>query len=245
METLALAEQHGINTVSMHNPPHPMSRPAPLPQGARRQDPVDHLPHRAGRAGHGEVPRSRSRSWSRTAARPFTSGASTPTRWSAQGKMDLIAKAVELPKEFGVPSGVGAPSLDVVKACEKHGVKADFYIKTFHHHNYPTAPEAGPDQGALQRIPRLLVQQPGGNRRVHEDRQEALDRLQDHGRRRRSRPRTPSATPSATARTSCWPACSTSRSPRTSDSRPRPWPAPKSVSGRGTAEDASRDRLIV
>ena len=25
METLALAEQHGINTVSMHNPPHPIS----------------------------------------------------------------------------------------------------------------------------------------------------------------------------------------------------------------------------
>ena len=36
----------------------------------------------------------------------------------AQGKIDLVAKAVELPKEYGVPSGVGAHSLDVVKACE-------------------------------------------------------------------------------------------------------------------------------
>jgi hypothetical protein len=39
----------------------------------------------------------------------------------AQGKMDLVAKAVELPKEFGVPSGVGAHSLDVIKACEGLG----------------------------------------------------------------------------------------------------------------------------
>ena len=51
--------------------------------------------------------------------------------------MDLVAKAVELPKEYGVPSGVGGHSLDVVKACEKEGVKADFYIKTFHSPQLP------------------------------------------------------------------------------------------------------------
>jgi hypothetical protein len=62
----------------------------------------------------------------------------------ASGKIDLVAKAVELPKEFGVASGVGAHSLEVIKACEQHGVKADFYIKTFHHHSYPTGPK--PDE---------------------------------------------------------------------------------------------------
>jgi hypothetical protein len=61
-----------------------------------------------------------------------------------QGKIDLVAKAVELPKEFGLPSGVGAHDLEVVKACERHGVKADFYIKTFHGHGYPTGPR--PDE---------------------------------------------------------------------------------------------------
>jgi hypothetical protein len=59
----------------------------------------------------------------------------------AQERIDLIAKAVAVPKEFGVPSGVGGHSLEVVKVCEKHGVEADFYIKTFHHHNYPTGPK--------------------------------------------------------------------------------------------------------
>jgi hypothetical protein len=71
----------------------------------------------------------------------------------AQNKMDLVAKAVELPKEYGVPSGVGAHALDVVKACEEHGVKADFYIKTFHHHSYPSAPKPEQITGAYNEYP--------------------------------------------------------------------------------------------
>jgi hypothetical protein len=41
-----------------------------------------------------------------------------------------------------VPSGVGAHDLKVIKECERNKIDADFYIKTFHHHNYPTAPRA-------------------------------------------------------------------------------------------------------
>ena len=59
LETLATAEAHGINTLTMHNPPHPMSRLAALPQGAGRQDPVDHLPHGDDGAGPGQVPPAR------------------------------------------------------------------------------------------------------------------------------------------------------------------------------------------
>ena len=57
----------------------------------------------------------------------------------AKGQMDVITKAVEIGKAHGVPSGVAAHNLDVVVACEKHKVPADFYIKTLHHHNYPSA----------------------------------------------------------------------------------------------------------
>jgi len=60
---------------------------------------------------------------------------------ASQGRMDLIAKAVEIAKEMGVPSGVGAHDLNVVQQCEKHGVDADFYVKTLHHHDYPTGPK--------------------------------------------------------------------------------------------------------
>ena len=62
----------------------------------------------------------------------------------AKGRVDLIAKAVEAALVAGVPSGVGAHDLRVIEACEKAKVPADFYIKTFHHHRYPTGPK--PDQ---------------------------------------------------------------------------------------------------
>lgn len=57
----------------------------------------------------------------------------------SQKKIDLIGKAVEIGKSHGVPSGVAAHNLDVVVECERNKVGADFYIKTLHHHNYPSA----------------------------------------------------------------------------------------------------------
>lgn len=77
-----------------------------------------------------------------------------------QEKFDLIAKVVELPKEFGVPSGVGAHLLDVVKVCEKRGIKADFYIKTFHHHNYPTGPKPEQLQRPYSEFPGYWCREP-------------------------------------------------------------------------------------
>jgi hypothetical protein len=143
METLALAEANGINTLSMHNPEHPMSvlRRYRKERGGKIQwiicptAPVE--PGMAKYRQHVEA--------------LIKDGCEAIYLWGvhadslvAQGKLDLVAKAVELPKEYGVPSGVGGHALDVVKACEANGIKADFYIKTFHHHNYPTAPK--PDQ---------------------------------------------------------------------------------------------------
>jgi len=140
METLAVAEAHGINTLSMHNPPHPMSvlRRYRKERGGKIQwiicptAPVE--PGLAKYRQHVEE--------------LMKDGCEAIYLWGvhadslvAQGKFDLVAQAVELPKEFGVPSGVGGHALDVVKACESHGVKADFYIKTFHSHSYPTAPK--------------------------------------------------------------------------------------------------------
>ena len=57
----------------------------------------------------------------------------------AEKRVDLIGKAVEAVKAHGVPCGVGGHRLDVVVECEKQKVPADFYIKTFHHHEYPSA----------------------------------------------------------------------------------------------------------
>ena len=65
-------------------------------------------------------------------------------RLVSQGKVDMIAKAVQIAKDNGVPSGVGAHDLKVIKECEQNNIDADFYIKTFHHHNYKSAPR--PDE---------------------------------------------------------------------------------------------------
>ena len=54
---------------------------------------------------------------------------------------NLIAKAAEIVRQAKVPFGVGAHALEVVQTCERHGgIAADFYLKTLHHHQYPTAP---------------------------------------------------------------------------------------------------------
>jgi len=55
------------------------------------------------------------------------------------GQIDVIARSVEIAKSFGVPVGVGAHSFSVPVACEKAKVPCDFYVKTFHSDDYPSA----------------------------------------------------------------------------------------------------------
>jgi len=55
------------------------------------------------------------------------------------GDIDGIGKAVELAKKHDLPVGVGGHSLLVPMACEKHRVPCDFYVKTLHSDDYPSA----------------------------------------------------------------------------------------------------------
>ncbi len=143
LETLAVAEKHGINAVSMHNPEHPISllRRYRKERGGKIQWIIcPTAPIEPGLAQYREQVEAL-----------IKDGCEAIYLWGvhadslvAQGKMDLVAAAVELPKKYGVPSGVGGHALEVVKECEKCGVAADFYIKTFHSHKYPSAPK--PDE---------------------------------------------------------------------------------------------------
>jgi uncharacterized membrane protein YphA (DoxX/SURF4 family) len=56
--------------------------------------------------------------------------------WIQNGRIEDIAKAVDMIKKNGLPAGVGAHSLESVKACVEFGIKPDFWVKTLHHHNY-------------------------------------------------------------------------------------------------------------
>jgi hypothetical protein len=50
-----------------------------------------------------------------------------------------LGKAVEIAKSTGLPIGVGTHSLQVPRFCEKERVPCDFYVKTLHSDNYPSA----------------------------------------------------------------------------------------------------------
>jgi hypothetical protein len=60
-------------------------------------------------------------------------------RYVREGKIDQLAKAIEHIKKQGYLAGMGAHSLEVIKACEKERIPVDFYVKTFHNDNYWSA----------------------------------------------------------------------------------------------------------
>jgi hypothetical protein len=57
------------------------------------------------------------------------------------GKGAIVADLLEVIKASGVPTGISSHSLNVVRFCEKEKLPVDFYVKTFHHLKYPTAPK--------------------------------------------------------------------------------------------------------
>ena len=59
------------------------------------------------------------------------------------GDMDGIAKIMAFVKKQKVLAGVAAHSLEVIQRCEAIKLDCDFYQKTLHTLNYPTAPKAG------------------------------------------------------------------------------------------------------
>ena len=60
-------------------------------------------------------------------------------KYVREGKTDQLAKAIEYIKKKGYLAGMGAHSLEVIKACEKEKIPVDFYVKTFHNDNYWSA----------------------------------------------------------------------------------------------------------
>ena len=143
LDTLALCEQHGINTLVVHTAP----RIIDTLKRYRRE--------RNGKMQWIVCPTAdidpQLDAYAKGVEQLVNDGADAIYLWGvrgdsmfAEGKVDLMARAVEIPKEHGLLSGVGAHDIGVIKACEEHKIPADFYIKTFHHHNYPRAPKNTP-----------------------------------------------------------------------------------------------------
>jgi hypothetical protein len=134
LETLALAEQHGINTV--------------FETGAEyvkkyNQEFGGHLqfiPHIKVEAGQSEAAlKDHIQQQVDTGAVALYVWGVAADKLVQAGAVDQIARAVELAKASGLPIGVGSHSLHVPMACEKRQVPCDFYVKTLHSDNYPSA----------------------------------------------------------------------------------------------------------
>lgn len=67
-----------------------------------------------------------------------------------EGRLDTIAKTLELVRSQKCQAGIGAHGLRTIVECEKAKLNPDFYIKTLHSHDYHTAPK-GDDNGDLGR----------------------------------------------------------------------------------------------
>ena len=66
--------------------------------------------------------------------------------WLKNGKVDQLGECVDYIKSQGVPGGLGAHMLDVIINSEARGFDPDFYVKTLHHSDYWSARR--PDQKA-------------------------------------------------------------------------------------------------
>jgi len=58
---------------------------------------------------------------------------------AAQSKFDEIQKVVDFIQQNGLPAGIGGHKVETIKGCVEYGLKPDFWMKTFHHHNYWSA----------------------------------------------------------------------------------------------------------
>lgn len=134
METFQLAERHGVNTVFETGAEY--VRKYNREFGGRMQ----FIPHI-------QVTETQSdEALRRHIAEQVEAGACALYVWGVAADrlvqseaVDRLARAVELAKVHGLPVGVGGHSLRVPMACEKHGVPCDFYVKTLHSDNYPSA----------------------------------------------------------------------------------------------------------
>jgi uncharacterized membrane protein YphA (DoxX/SURF4 family) len=86
------------------------------------------------------------------------------------GRMDLIAKVVDYMRSQGMLAGVGSHSIQVPIACEKAGIRPDYYFKTMHHDNYWSAtPREFREEFSLRQRDPSDPQVPSGNNKSNDN----------------------------------------------------------------------------
>jgi len=79
-------------------------------------------------------------------------------RYVAEGRADLLGKAVDFIKQNGVIAGMGGHTVEVPMACEKEGLDVDFYMKTLHSHKYWSAERQPENDNIWSKTPAKTVE---------------------------------------------------------------------------------------
>lgn len=153
LQTLAVAEAHGINTLIIHYVPHALEI---LQEHRRRGGKMQWITCTAHAMVSGGLDAFKQQIDALVAAGTnalyisgvegdhacgFMNDISGPEAEERVGapRIELLAQALEYAKRFGLPVGIGGHRMGVVEDCEKAGLDNDFYMVTFHHLKYPTA----------------------------------------------------------------------------------------------------------
>ena len=79
-------------------------------------------------------------------------------KFVANGRADLLGKAVDFIKRNGVIAGMGGHTVEVPMACEKEGLDVDFYMKTLHNHEYWSAERQPENDNIWSKTPEKTVE---------------------------------------------------------------------------------------
>jgi hypothetical protein len=131
METWALCEQHGINTmVAFFGDPHLVELYGKyVKQGGKMQCLAQLNPTKE------DVKTCAKQAADGGAVGAFLLG-NLGDAWSREGSVGRIGELVQAMEQNGLIAGVAGHELRTVKAVEDAGIKPDFYVKTLHDENY-------------------------------------------------------------------------------------------------------------
>ena len=131
-QTLALAEQHGINTILLADSLLDIINKYKKTTGGKIQTIIDFRPNEnAPTAGIDKV---------------IDNGADTIYIHGASGdnfvkhnRIDIMQKTIEYIKKKGLAAGIGCHSYYVLEQCRDVKLEPDYWVKTFHHDKYWSA----------------------------------------------------------------------------------------------------------
>ena len=66
-------------------------------------------------------------------------------RYLRNGQFDLVGECLQRIRDEGYPAGIGAHRLEACQKCIELGFVPDFWMKTYHHHNYWSAVPGKPE----------------------------------------------------------------------------------------------------